>query len=61
LPRSTRVVLISPDEPTRAAIGPNVFDPTRRGAAAAAGRVQGRAAAAGIQELWGQKGYHGDE
>ena len=36
--------LIVPDERTTQAIGPNVFDPARRGPAAAAGRLQGAAA-----------------
>ncbi|WP_166903434.1 patatin-like phospholipase family protein [Mycobacterium sp. DL440] len=39
------VILIVPDEHTTEAIGPNVFDPTRRGPAAAAGRLQGAAEA----------------
>jgi NTE family protein len=39
------VTLIVPDERTTEAVGPNVFDPARRGPAAAAGRLQGAAAA----------------
>jgi NTE family protein len=39
------VTLIVPDEHTTEAIGPNVFDPTRRGPAAEAGRLQGATAA----------------
>jgi NTE family protein len=39
------VTLVVPDERTIQAIGPNVFDPGRRGAAAAAGRHQGAAVA----------------
>jgi NTE family protein len=39
------VTLIVPDEHTTEAIGPNVFDPTRRGPAAHAGRLQGATAA----------------
>jgi NTE family protein len=46
------VVLIHPDEHARAAIGANVFDPSRRGAAAEAGRLQGRAAAAEVGPRW---------
>ena len=42
--RST-VHLIVPDDASRAAIGPNIYDPGRRGAAAAAGHAQGRTAA----------------
>ncbi len=36
-----RVLLIAPDEHSVAAVGPNIYDPARRGAAAAAGRAQG--------------------
>jgi NTE family protein len=42
------VTLVVPDERATEAIGPNVFDPARRGAAAAAGRLQGAAAAADV-------------
>jgi NTE family protein len=52
LRREHEVVLISPDARTVEAIGPNVFDPTRRGPAAEAGRTQGRAAAAEVRALW---------
>ena len=37
------VTLISPDEASAAAIGPNALDPATRGPAATAGRAQGRA------------------
>lgn len=46
------VVLIHPDEEAKTAIGPNVFDPERRGSAAAAGRTQGRAAAPAVTRAW---------
>jgi NTE family protein len=46
------VVLIVPDERTQKAIGQNVFDPSRRGAAAEAGRLQGHAVAAEVSRLW---------
>jgi NTE family protein len=46
------VTLIVPDERTSEAIGPNVFDPARRGPAAQAGRLQGRAAAHEVGQLW---------
>jgi len=46
------VTLIVPDERTIEAIGPNVFDPARRGPAAEAGRLQGRAAAREVGQLW---------
>ena len=44
--------LAVPDEESRAAIGPNPYDPTRAGPAAAAGRRQGRAFAASLREIW---------
>jgi NTE family protein len=43
-----RAHLTIPDAASRTAIGPNIYDPTRRPAAADAGRVQGRAAAADL-------------
>lgn len=49
---SAQVVLLSPDARTREAIGGNVFDPSRRGAAAEAGRLQGRTAAADLGPVW---------
>jgi NTE family protein len=49
------VVLITPDERTKIAIGDNVFDPTRRGPAAAAGRLQGLEIAADVMQLWGRE------
>jgi NTE family protein len=51
--RGVQVILIVPDERTREAIGDNVFDPTRRGPAAEAGRLQGQAAAANVKSVWG--------
>jgi NTE family protein len=47
------VVLIHPDERAKAAIGDNVFDPTRRGPAAECGRVQGQEMAAEVARVWG--------
>jgi len=44
--------LITPDSQAREAIGDNVFDPSKRGASAAAGRLQGRAQAAVVRALW---------
>jgi NTE family protein len=43
------VTLLVPDKRTTEAIGPNVFDPARRGPAAAAGRIQGEAAATDVR------------
>jgi len=45
------VILIAPDEPTTESIGPNIFDPTRHGPAAQAGRFQGRAVANKVGRL----------
>jgi NTE family protein len=42
------VTLVVPDENTTEAIGPNVFDPTRRGPAAAAGLLQAKAVASEV-------------
>jgi NTE family protein len=47
------VVLIHPDERAKAAIGDNVFDPTRRGPAAESGRAQGQDLAAEVAQVWG--------
>jgi NTE family protein len=51
--KGVRVILVVPDDRTREAIGDNVFDPTRRGPAAEAGRLQGQAAAADVKGVWG--------
>ena len=49
------VVLIHPDGRAKTAIGDNVFDPTRRGPAAEAGRAQGREMAAEVTRVWGAR------
>lgn len=49
---NANVFLIIPDEHSIAAIGPNPYDPTRRSAAATAGRAQGRSIATTIQAMW---------
>ncbi len=49
---SRRVVIISPDEVSVAAIGPNVLDPARRAAAARAGQAQGRDVVDEVLALW---------
>ncbi|SES39367.1 NTE family protein [Streptomyces sp. yr375] len=49
---TSRVELITPDEQSVEAIGPNPYDPARRGPVAAAGRTQGRSAAAAVADLW---------
>jgi NTE family protein len=46
------VVVMLPDEATVEAIGPNPFDPTRRGPSAAAGRRQALHAASEIKASW---------
>lgn len=46
------VRLIVPDEQSVAAIGPNPYDPDRRGPAAVAGRTQGAALADTIATMW---------
>lgn len=49
---SADVHLIVPDERSVAAIGPNPYDPARRGATAAAGREQGRRIAEAVRAMW---------
>jgi NTE family protein len=51
--RNAAVMLASPDERSTAAIGPNPFDPERRGPAALAGREQGVEEAGAVDALWG--------
>lgn len=46
------VLLISPDDESRADIGPNIYDPRRRGLAAEAGWRQGAALAATVLAFW---------
>ncbi len=46
------VSLITPDSQSVAAIGPNPYDPARRGAVATAGRAQGMSMASAIQAVW---------
>ena len=52
----SQVLLISPDQDSTTAVGPNIYDPTRRGPAAAAGRAQGGAVATDVAELWQRPG-----
>ncbi len=49
---TAKVELITPDPQSAAAIGPNPYDPARRGPVAAAGRDQGRQAAVRVTDLW---------
>lgn len=46
------IFLVTPDEKSVAAIGPNPYDPTHRSIVAVAGRVQGRSIVADIQAVW---------
>ena len=49
LRRSAMVALVSSDDASVAAMGPNALDPARRAPSAEAGRRQGRAAAAWLR------------
>jgi NTE family protein len=49
-----QVALVSPDAAAVAAIGRNVLDPSRRAAAARAGRAQSAAAGAEVAAVWGR-------
>ncbi|MEV8506128.1 patatin-like phospholipase family protein [Actinoplanes sp. NPDC051475] len=49
----SRSLLIAPDDAARAAIGGNILDPGRRGAALAAGTAQAESVAAAVAETWG--------
>jgi NTE family protein len=46
------VCLFSPDEESVLAIGPNPYDPDRRGPAAEAGRLQGIRMAPTVEDMW---------
>jgi NTE family protein len=50
--RAPRGLVIAPDETARAAIGPNILDPSRRKAALAAGTAQAAAVAAAVRSVW---------
>lgn len=52
LSAAAQVLLIAPDEESVAAIGPNIYDPSRRAEVAAAGRRQGVRLAAAVQAVW---------
>ncbi len=49
---SADVYLITPDERSVAAIGPNPYDPARRSVTAIAGREQGRSIAEAVLTMW---------
>jgi len=52
LSEHAHTLLIAPDDACVAAIGPNPYDPDRRGPAAAAGRAQGTALAETVRAIW---------
>jgi NTE family protein len=47
-----KVVVVSPEEAARKAIGHNILDPRRRASAARAGRAQAAAVEAEVREVW---------
>jgi NTE family protein len=49
---TSSVFLIVPDDEGAAAIGPNPYDPERRGPAAEAGQAQGARLAAEVDAMW---------
>ncbi|SIR57895.1 patatin-like phospholipase family protein [Micromonospora avicenniae] len=51
--QGARVVVVSPDAASRAAIGRNVLDPGRRAGAARAGRAQADVVAGEVAAVWG--------
>ena len=51
--QGSRVLVVVPDEAAVEAIGPNVLDPSRRAAAALAGREQGRQIADTVRQALG--------
>jgi len=50
--KDASVCLLSPDEESVRAIGPNPYDPDRRGPAAIAGKLQGIRMATPIESVW---------
>ncbi|MFB5675357.1 patatin-like phospholipase family protein [Paenibacillus terreus] len=52
LSANAEVVLITPDEASIQAIGPNRYDPERKSAVAAAGKAQGKNIASAVQSMW---------
>ncbi|MNM34419.1 Patatin-like phospholipase [compost metagenome] len=50
--RASKVSLIVPDANSAKAIGPNPYDPSRRGPAAIAGREQGSGLAEAVRRMW---------
>jgi NTE family protein len=52
LPADTHTVVVAPDPTASRAIGRNVLDPARRGAAARAGRAQAAQVVAAVRDVW---------
>jgi NTE family protein len=52
LGEGVRTAVVHPDEAAVSAIGPNVLDPSRRAAAAEAGRAQGQVLAEVLRDVW---------
>ncbi len=50
----SQVMVITPDDASTIARGPNPFDSSRRAVSAAAGREQGRALAAHVKQFWAE-------
>jgi NTE family protein len=50
--KKSKVLLVEPDGPARAAIGPNPLDPAVGPEAARAGRAQAGAVAEDVRALW---------
>lgn len=48
------VLVLTPDEASAAASGPNLLDASRRALSAKAGRVQGRELAESVKRFWGE-------
>jgi NTE family protein len=53
LGEDVRTAVVQPDEVALAAIGPNVLDPSRRAAAAAAGHAQAQRMTSAVRDVWG--------
>jgi NTE family protein len=53
LGEDVRTAVVQPDEAALAAIGPNVLDPSRRAAAAAAGHAQAQRMTSAVRDVWG--------
>jgi NTE family protein len=50
--KDVRAAIVSPDSAARAAIGPNVLDPSHRAASAIAGRTQAAGEVQRVRAVW---------